>query len=212
MSTPADRPVPSQGAPGQGAPAFSRPLDVDDVPDDGLAMTIEADAAECLAIAEQIDLPAVGALAAKCRVTRLYGGRVQVEGTLHARITQVCVVSLEPFESEISPPIAMTFAPVKPALSERHARQRTGRDVLRRAAEMEKAPPPVIVSEGEADPPDPIVDGRIDLGVVAVEFLTLALDFYPKKPGVHFNDVLIGETDEPKPSAFSALERFKDGS
>ena len=52
----------------------------------------------------------------------------------------------------------------------------------------------------------------IDLGAIALEFLTLALDLYPKRPGVHFTDVLIGEEREPEPSSFAALERLKDRS
>ena len=40
----------------------------------------------------------------------------------------------------------------------------------------------------------------------------LARDPYPKKPGVHFTDVLIGEKEQEDPSPFAALERFKDQS
>ena len=36
------------------------------------------------------------------------------------------------------------------------------------------------------EPPDPIIEGRIDLGALAAEFLALGLDPYPRKPGVDF--------------------------
>ena len=206
MSAPSDRPAARQAL----AP-FSRPLKVDDLPDDGLAMTIEATPAECAAVADDIGLPAIGALAASFRIAEQPGGRVQVDGEVKAHIGQVCVVSLEPFESDVVQPIAMTFAHVKAPLPERQSRQRTKRDEMRRAVDARPAPPRPV-GDGEVDPPDPIVDGRIDLGAVAVEFLTLALDFYPKKPGIHFSDVVIGETEEPNDSAFAALERFKDRS
>ena len=64
----------------------------------------------------------------------------------------------------------------------------------------------------QADPPDPIVDGRIDLGAIALEFLTLSLDLYPRKPGAEFADVQIGEADDAADSPFAALQRFKDRS
>ncbi len=206
MSTQADRPAARKAASG-----FSRLLRVDDVSDEGLAMTIEADSGECAAVADEIGLPAIGALAARLQITRLRGDLLRVEGTLHARITQICVVSLEPFESDVAQPVDITFAHVEGPAPERLVRQGRGRDASRREAEMHRMPPPPS-DDGDADPPDPIVDGRIDLGVVAVEFLALALDFYPKKPGVHFSDVEIGDTNEPKGSAFAALERFKDRS
>ena len=55
--------------------------------------------------------------------------------------------------------------------------------------------------DGE-DPPDPIVDGRIDLGALAVEFLALALDPYPRKPGAEFTPP---PEEAPPDSPFDAL-------
>ena len=63
--------------------------------------------------------------------------------------------------------------------------------------------------------PIPIVDGRIDLGAVAVEFLTLSGSIsILSKPGVQFTDVrVIGGTEDAEAiSAFAALERLKDRS
>jgi hypothetical protein len=197
----------------QTLPAFSRPLDVDAISEDGIEIAIEADPGECAAVAAEIELPAIAALSAAYRVERRADGRFEVRGELKARVTQVCVVSLEPFDSEISRHVEIAFAHVRPVLPDRQVRQRNNRAALRRGIDLLPPPAPVVpIGEGEADPPDPIVDRRIDLGAVTVEFLTLALDFYPKKPGVHFSDVVIGEKDEPKLSAFAALERFKDRS
>ncbi len=73
-------------------------------------------------------------------------------------------------------------------------------------------PTPVGGNDDQEDPPDPILDDTIDLGAVAVEFMVLGLDPYPRKPGVHFDDMVIGEKDAPAPSAFAALARLKDRS
>ena len=198
----------SDRQPSKRSSAFPRPLKVEDVPTDGLDTTIEATPEECEAIAHEFGLPDVMSLAARFRLAPRHGGRLEVEGELTAHIAQICVVSLERFESGVAQPIEVIFAPAAqpaadPRTPPRHARRRGA---------IEAQEPPPIPPPGDDDPPDPIVDGRIDLGATAVEFLALALDFYPRKPGVHFKEVVIGETDEPQPSAFAALERLKDRS
>jgi hypothetical protein len=57
------------------------------------------------------------------------------------------------------------------------------------------------------DPPDPIIGGRIDLGALAAEFLSLGLDPYPRKPGVDFE---APEGDAPgEESPFAALGKLR---
>ena len=60
--------------------------------------------------------------------------------------------------------------------------------------------------------PDPdhtsrsILDGRIDLGVLAAEFLALGLDPYPRKPGADF--AAPAEADISTDSPFAALRQL----
>ncbi len=169
---------------------LSRPLRVRDVPEAGLLRAIDATPAECLAVAREFKLPAVAALHADLRVVAQAAGRFAVTGTVEAAVTQVCVVTLDPFESTLRQDVAVTFAqPVA----------RTGAS----AADLD--------FDVLDDAPDPVMDNTIDLGHVAVEFLALACDPYPRKPGVHFDDVMIGE-EEADPSPFAALGRLKDRS
>ena len=59
------------------------------------------------------------------------------------------------------------------------------------------------------DPPDPIVRGGIDLGQVAVEFLSLALEPYPRTPGM---DIAAPQAaaDAARPaSPFAGLAKLK---
>lgn len=184
-----------------------RPLDVKSVKDDPLDVTIEASPEECAAVAAETDLPGVKSLHAEFSVARRAGGRFEVSGDLKAEITQICVVTLDPFDSLIEQPVDLTFAPTTPTIVIGNREDRRGRHVV----EPVDRPLTVPGSEDQEDPPDPIVDDTIDLGAVAVEFLTLARDPYPRKPEVHFSDMVVGE-DEPKASAFAALERLKDRS
>lgn len=183
------RPPEQRLAPPRGP--LSRPLRIREVPETGLARAIDATEAECKAIAADLGLPALALLHADLRVATRPGGRFDVAGTVRAVATQVCVVTLEAFESTLSQEVAISFA--QPS-STRPLGQAQAIDVDLDVLE---------------DAPDPLIDNTIDLGAVALEFLVLACDPYPKKPGVHFKDVLIGE-EEDEPSPFAALGRLKD--
>ena len=193
---------------------FSRPLRMREIPDSGLDTTVEASPDECVAIAASVGLPSLASLVARYRIERRAGGRLDVSGNLDAVITQICVITLEPFESKINQPIELAFAPETPDehFDLREIRTRASE----RGSDRKKSDRAIVDSvagnDDQPDPPDPIIDDKIDLGAAAVEFLALSLDPYPKKPGVHFNDMLVGEDDEAEPSPFAALGRLKDRS
>ena len=56
------------------------------------------------------------------------------------------------------------------------------------------------------DEPDPLVDGKIDLGALAAEFFALGLDPYPRKPGVAFEPPA---EPEPQATPFAVLRGGK---
>jgi len=115
-----------------------------------------------------------------------------VTGEVHAEITQVCVVSLEPFAASVDEPVDVRFVPVEVAERARRAREDDAE----------------IVEVGGEDPPDPIVDGKIDLGALAAEFFALGLDPYPRKPGVAFDPPQDAQGGEESP--FAALANPKE--
>jgi hypothetical protein len=94
-------------------------------------------------------------------------------------VTQTCVVSLEPFEAEVVEPIDVKFLPAG------------------------TTKPAAALPEEEEDT-DEIVDGRIDLGALASEFLTLGLDPYPRKPGAAFVAPVAAEDQA---SSFAPLDK-----
>lgn len=144
---------------------FTRPIAVDAVPETGLDMDIEASEAERAALAQDCGLAAIKEFKARFHVQKRNSGRYRVEGRLTACVTQICVVSLDPFETLVEAGIEVDFAPASQALN--------------------LSAGPAAASHGE-EPPDPIIDGKIDLGALAAEFLILNLDDYPRKPGVRF--------------------------
>src|ERR1043166_9076775 len=130
--------------------SWSMPVAVEDIPEAGLHLTLEAPEDARDALAHEAGLRTLPKLTAAFDLERR-GAGVRVNGHASARGGQTCVVTLEPMESSVEETVDLVFAP--PA-----------------AAEGRK-------SKGE--PPEPLVDGKIDLGAVAAEFLMLGLDPYP---------------------------------
>jgi hypothetical protein len=156
---------------------LSRPTPVGDLPSGGIEVTVDPTPEEREALARDFKVPAIHALTG---TFRLSGGlsRVHVSGWVEARVSQVCVVTLEVFDSDIREEVDVEFAAAGTAL----------------------APP-----RGK-DPPDEIVNGTVDLGVLTAEFLALGLDPYPRKPGVDFT---FDAADDRPESPFAALEKLK---
>jgi hypothetical protein len=176
---------------------FSHPVRVESVPEGGVEHFLEANEAERLALAELNGLPAIGRLTAKFALRRAGRATIRVRGEVHAEVTQTCVVSLEQFDIVLDEPVDVRFA------------ASAGESASRRGPRVSSAES-VAFALGEEDEPDPIVDGKIDLGALAAEFMTLGLDPYPRKPGVDFispssreevspsMDSLVKKTERPK--------------
>jgi uncharacterized metal-binding protein YceD (DUF177 family) len=172
------------------APPFSRRVRVDALPADGLTQTIEASPDERAALAALNRLPAIASLTASFTLRRSGRGGARATGQVHAEVTQVCVVSLEPFAATVDEPVDVRFAPAEATEAARRVREDDAE----------------TVEVGGEDPPEPIVDGRIDLGALAAEFLALGLDPYPRKPGVAFDPP---EPQRGEESPFAALAEPK---
>jgi hypothetical protein len=116
-----------------------------------------------------------------------------VKGEVLARIRQTCVVTLDPFDAELREPVDIAFAAM-PGPAERPA----------------MGGGEINISADEEDPPEPLIDGRIDLGAITFEFLALGVDPYPRKPGVEFSRENAPETieSEEPPSPFASLAGY----
>lgn len=174
---------------------FPRPVAVDRLEQGELAQRISANEYERRALAERFGLQALEGLSADVTLSRIgHGPVVRVEGHLAADVVQTCVVSLEPVESRIEEDFAQLYAPERRPDSRGHVIE---------AGDG---------SDAEDDWPEPILDGRIDIGEAVAQQLALALNPYPRKPGVRLEDVIgnregIG-VDEPPAKPFAALAQL----
>ena len=166
------------------------PVAVEKLPDTGLHRDLKADVAICRAIAEVGGLREVLSAQASFDVTPQRGGRFQVSGRVRARIGQVCVVTLEPMESDIDEQIDLIFAPPE------HIPQMA--TLIDEAGESDGDTP---------DSPEPIENGIIDLGRLATDALYLGVDPYPRKPEAVFEPLV--EPEDPEDHPFAALRALK---
>ena len=160
---------------------LSRLVDIMRIPPRGQEVHVEATAEECAALARDFGLPGIQALSGDYHLQASAKG-IHVTGAVKASITQICVTTLEPFDSMIEEEVEVDFAEPSGMPAE----------------------PPTDIHEYE--PPDEIVNGQIDLGALTAEFLVLGLDPYPRKPGVDFN---YRDPADEKDSPFAALNKLK---
>lgn len=142
-------------------PELLRPLSIVDLSlSERQVEEVEADSAECAAIADRLDILSVENLSVHLELFRDLTGDVNVVGRIVSDVTQACVVTLEPVAQHIEAPIFQRFS-----------------------ARPEE-------EEGEdEDPVEPIVDDEIEVGEVIVQNLSLALDPYPRAPEAEFAEV-----------------------
>jgi hypothetical protein len=172
------------------ADPWSVPIAVEQIPDTGLHRDIEASAAAREAMAELGGLREILSASASLDVTPRSGGRVHVEGRIRARIGQTCVVTLDPIESDIDEPIDLIFAPPE--------------QIPEMAALVDEAAESAVEIP---DPPEPIVNGVIDLGRLATDALFLGVDPYPRKPDAVFEVPVVPPDPEDHP--FAALKALQ---
>jgi len=168
-------------------------VNVAQIPETGLHREFEASAAARAAMAEIAGVREISSAHASFDLSLRSRGRVHVAGQVTARIEQTCVVTLDPIENDIDEEIDLIFAP------EEQIAQTT-----EESAE--------VAAGGEAelaDPPEPFVNGTIDLGRLATDVLYLAIDPYPRKPGVVFEPHVTAADPEDHP--FAALKALKPG-
>ena len=170
---------------------FSRTIRVERIGREEIERRIEAKPDERAALAERLGLASLDLLQADLRLKRLSRGRIAVEGRFEARLTQLCVVSLEPVAAQIEGEFAVEFVEAGPG------------------PETE-----AVVAIDSADPPEPIEDGLIDLGEAVVQQLAERIDPYPRAPGADltWQDEKPAMSEPKRPfAALSALQKGKKG-
>jgi uncharacterized metal-binding protein YceD (DUF177 family) len=161
---------------------WSVPVQLTEVPETGLHVELEAPDRVRADIADLARLRALPELKASLDVARRDTG-LRVTGRVHGLVDQTCVITLDPIESAVDEVVDLLFLP--------------------------GAPEPHAEGETDEDAPEPLVNGRVDLGAIAIEFLMLGINPYPRKPGAAFEPPK-SDSDGAHPfAALAALRKDK---
>jgi uncharacterized metal-binding protein YceD (DUF177 family) len=167
-------------------PELSRPLRIEKISANGVEETILANERERRALADRFDLLEIIILSARLTVTPKQAGTVfSVDGSFRAEVVQRCVVTLEPLPGVIEQPIHAHFAP--PGMIEEFTAERA-------------------LDEEDMEV---IANGMIDLGELTAQHFGLALDPYPRKPGLPPVETGFGDATA-ETSPFAKLASLKD--
>lgn len=167
------------------------PVAVEDISEDGQTFTLEADAETRAAIAKVAGLRDLPRLAATFELTRQGIGGLRVVGHVSAMAGQTCIVTLEPLLNPVEEKVDLSFVP----------------QIASPGPSVEKEPAHARQA-GKWNDPEPLVDGIVDLGALATEFLVLGLDPYPRKSGAVFEPPPERGPDE---GPFAALAGWSKG-
>jgi len=173
-------------------PTWRIPVAVDDVPEVGQHFALAPADDERAAIAQLVGLRELARLQADFDVHRQGENGLRVVGRVSASVGQNCVVTLEPLTNEIEEEVDLVFMP-QPAVQQTWSAKD---DTDEEAADV------------KWQDPEPLIDGIVDLGMLATEFLILGIDPYPRKSGAVFEPP---PDAAPEQSPFAALARLSKG-
>jgi hypothetical protein len=155
------------------------------IPDAGMDVTREAKEDTRIALAEALNVDACKRLVARYTIKPFESGRFELHGEAVLTAQQACVVTLEPLERVYRVRLDVAYWP--PEL----LGDGPGADI-----------------DSLADDPEPIEDGRLDVGRIVYEELASTIDPFPRSDGATFE--WKNEADAPaRDNPFAALEKLK---
>lgn len=161
---------------------FSRPVDIAKLPPGEAIHEIAATAAERAGLARRFLLLALDRLEARVGLLRLAGGLIRLDAKLSADVVQECVVTLEPVPSRIEDSFTLLYGAAADEACE-------------------------ITLSGEAELVEPLAGNTVDIGEAVAQQLSLALDPFPRAPGVEAP--ASPAADSKAESPFAALAQWK---
>ena len=187
-------PMPESKSRSSAAP-WHVPVAVEEVAESGQHFDLVAEAPVRTAVARVAGLRDLPRFEASFDVTRRGAGGLHVVGSISATVGQNCVVTLEPLANDVQETVDLIFEPAEtPGELADDDGQESGQQ-----------------HNVKLDAPEPLIGGVIDLGALAMEFLILGLDPYPRKPGAVFQPPQDSKPEQGPFAAFSRLAKRQDG-
>lgn len=160
----------------------------------------EAGNAERALIANALAIPGCSRFTASYTIAAINRGRFRVTGEISADLVRTCVVTLDDFEQTLDVPFEIEFWPA---------------DQLATANPEQGSQREVEIDALSGEDPEPIVNGRLEIGPLLYQFVAAEMDPFPRHPDAELERTV---ADTPQGGGeehpFSALSRLKreDGS
>lgn len=201
---------PVEAGDGQDSAEFSRLVSIEDLNPGVIERRYSASESECAALAARFGVTALRNLEAEAVLRRK--GRsdsIRLEGRLSAEVEQPCVVTLEPVTEAVEDSFELRFT-LDPAKAQ---------------AESAATASDVVIDPEAEDPPELVGPKGIDVGEVIAQQLSVAINPYPRLPGVTLEQEVLtagplaadaegteaeGEKPE-KENPFAVLKTLKSG-
>ncbi|QQG35233.1 MAG: DUF177 domain-containing protein [Micavibrio aeruginosavorus] len=186
-------------------PEWSVLIDAHSVTSNAQKLRIAASEEERKALAQRLGVTAIASLSADLTLHRERGNIINVNGLMKANITQPCVVTLDPVQTQIEETFEGWYADQERIVMLAKARH----DRLGRLADSEV---PIL---DESEDPEPLINGMIDIGELVVQHLSLALDRFPRRRGLEEREEGTGiaaagqEGEALRRNPFEALKNWK---
>jgi len=173
-------------------PEISRIIKIDEIKGNQLVLDIDASAGERQALAKRFDLIELEKFSAHlvCMVDA-NNTDAHIEANFNADVVQRCVVTLEPVPAAVSGSYRCDYS-------------------------VEVKPEDLEIIEFDAatdDPPEPIIDGTFDAGIMLTEQFGLELEPFPRSPSADFDELKLAAGDKldtaESNNPFAVLKKLK---
>lgn len=165
---------------------FSFPLKIDELGQGEQNYSLRADKEQLDWLKEILQVPAVNSFSAKMKLNfQKKKGLLNITGRVQANIGLISVISLEEFNKEYMADFSINY--------DTNAKYD---DIYQDDEDI------------NLDIPDIVMDGKIDLGDIAIEQIALVLEDHPRKEGEIFDSVIEDDTSVNN-NPFAILAKLK---
>ncbi len=156
---------------------WSHFIESDEIGTKPIKLTISPKAENMKALCNRLNMHSIQCLSADLILERNKVSKIIcINGKINAELEQFCIITTDPVPESISDEFEAWFADPTQAVSFTKAKRE-------RMSLKEQSDQPILE---ESDDPEPVIDGKIDLGELVTQHLSLALNPYPRAEGAEY--------------------------
>ena len=175
-------------------PEYSHIVQVSELGDRPLEIDLTANEQERAALTQRLKISSLEQFEAHVSLVLLKSGDVDVVASFKADVIQPCTVTLDPVTSNLSAEFKLTYSPF---IEEDEGDEEDEEDDDEVFEDL----------NNRRDPPEPLVDQKIDVGEALIEQLALEINPFPRVQGAVFEGYVSGSKSE-KESGFKKKNPF----